>query len=122
DSCEYAGVNPHRVQSQRLSERDVQELEGLISRLGVRRSADRAAYNLSAARILRDLGLTEDGRFRKALRSFAAAMGDFRAAEQRAGDVPRAYYAEAVALGGWDDMGQLKVRQFVLSYHRDPKA
>jgi tetratricopeptide (TPR) repeat protein len=122
DSCEYAGVNPVKVQSQRLSERDVQELEGLINQLGFRRSGDRAAYNLSEARILRDLNRTEDDRFRKALRGFAAAMGDYCAAEQRAGDVTRAYYAEAVALGGWDDMGQLKVRQFVLSYHPNPKG
>jgi tetratricopeptide (TPR) repeat protein len=117
DNCEYAGVSPARVQSQQVSERDVRELERLIKELGTKRSADRAAYNLSEARILRDLNLTEDDRFRRALRGFAAAMGDLCAAERRSEDVTRAYYTEAVALGGWDEMGQFKVRQFVLSYH-----
>ncbi|MBQ1027981.1 tetratricopeptide repeat protein [Micromonospora sp. C95] len=118
DSCEYAGVSPAKVQSQRLGEKDVQELDALIGKLGVRRSGDRAAYNLSAARILRDIGLTDDDRFRRSLRAFAAAMGDFCAAERRAGDVTRAYYAESIVLGrSWDDMAALKVRQFVLSYH-----
>ncbi|MEE1929514.1 tetratricopeptide repeat protein [Streptomyces sp. TRM 70351] len=116
DRCEYAGVNPARVQEGTLSERDVQELDELIRTLGSRRSADRAAYNLSAARILRDLNQTEDDRFHKSLRSFGAAMGDLCTAERRHGDVTRTYYAEAVALGGWDDMGELKVKQFVLSY------
>ena len=122
DNCEYAGVSPARVQSQRISERDVQDLERLIGRLGVRRSGDRAAYNLSEARILRDLNMTEDDRFRRALRFFAAAMGDLCAAERRSNDVTRAYYAEAVALSGWDDVGQIKVRQFVLSYHPNPMS
>ncbi|MER6615070.1 cold-shock protein [Streptomyces xantholiticus] len=116
DRCEYAGVNPARVQEGTLSERDVQELDDLIRTLGSRRSADRAAYNLSVARILRDLNQSEDGRFHKSLRSFGAAMGDLCTAERRHGDVTRTYYAEAVALGGWDDMGELKVKQFVLSY------
>ncbi|MFH9084411.1 cold-shock protein [Streptomyces sp. NPDC017673] len=116
DRCEHAGVNPARVQEGTLSERDVQELDDLIRTLGSRRSADRAAYNLSAARILRDLNQSEDDRFRKSLRSFGAAMGDLCTAERRPGDVTRTYYAEAVALGGWDDMGELKVKQYVLSY------
>ncbi|MGP2440524.1 tetratricopeptide repeat protein [Streptomyces sp. JW3] len=116
DRCEYAGVNPARVQEGTLSERDVQELDDLIRTLGSRRSADRAAYNLSVARILRDLNQSEDGRFHKSLRSFGAAMGDLCTAERRHGDVTRTYYAEAVALGGWDDMGELKVKQFVRSY------
>ncbi|MGW1278354.1 nSTAND1 domain-containing NTPase [Streptomyces tsukubensis] len=116
DHCEYAGVNPARVQEGTLSERDVQELDDLIRKLGAQRSADRAAYNLSAARILRDLNQSEDERFHKSLRGFGAAMGDLCTAERRHGDVSRTYYAEAVALGGWDDMGELKVKQFVLSY------
>lgn len=116
DRCEYAGVNPARVQEGTLSERDVQELDDLIRTLGSRRSADRAAYNLSVARTLRDLNQSEDGRFHKSLRNFGAAMGDLCTAERRHGDVTRTYYAEAVALGGWDDMGELKVKQFVLSY------
>ncbi|MFI2432796.1 cold-shock protein [Streptomyces sp. NPDC018693] len=116
DRCEYAGVNPARVQEGTLSERDVQELDDLIRTLGSRRSADRAAYNLSVARILRDLNQSEEALFHKSLRGFGAAMGDLCTAERRHGDVTRTYYAEAVALGGWDDMGELKVKQFVLSY------
>ncbi|MGV9313664.1 cold-shock protein [Streptomyces sp. NPDC003691] len=116
EHCEYAGVNPARVQEGTLSERDVQELEDLIRKLGAQRSADRAAYNLSAARTLRDLNQSEDERFHKSLRGFGAAMGDLCTAERRHGDVTRTYYAEAVSLGGWDDMGELKVKQYVLSY------
>ncbi|MBA9001553.1 AAA family ATPase [Thermomonospora cellulosilytica] len=116
DRCEYAGVNPLRVQEGTLSEKDVQELEALIRKLGARRSADRAAYNLSVARILRDLNQTDDDLFRRSLRAFGAAMGDLCAAERRHGDVTRTYYTQAVALGPWDEMGELKVKQFVLSY------
>ncbi|XVQ09814.1 AAA family ATPase [Spirillospora sp. CA-255316] len=116
DRCEYAGVNPLRVQEGTLSEKDVHGLEALIRKLGSRRSADRAAYNLSAARILRDLNQTDDDLFRRSLRGFGAAMGDLCAAERRHGDVTRTYYAQAVALGPWDEMGELKVKQFVLSY------
>jgi len=117
-NCEFKGINPAKVQSNRLAEKDVAELETLINRLGVHRSADRAAYNLSAARILRELGLTEDDRFRKSLRFFAAAMGDLCAAERRPADVTRAYYAEAIILcHGWDTTADVKLRQFVLSYH-----
>ncbi|MFC5744537.1 tetratricopeptide repeat protein [Actinomadura rugatobispora] len=116
DRCEYAGVNPLRVQEGTLSEKDVHGLEALIRKLGSRRSADRAAYNLSAARILRDLNQTDDDLFRRSLRGFGAAMGDLCAAERRHGDVTRTYYAQAVALGPWDEMGRLKVIQFVLSY------
>ncbi|QDY80907.1 tetratricopeptide repeat protein [Streptomyces qinzhouensis] len=116
EHCEYAGVNPARVQEGTLSEQDVEELDDLIRKLGAQRSADRAAYNLSAARILRDLNQSEDERFHKSLRGFGAAMGDLCTAERRHGDVTRTYYAEAVALGGWDNMGELKVKQFALSY------
>ncbi len=117
DECEYAGVPPTRVQGQRLGERDLKELESLIGKLGVTRPGDRAAFNLSTARILYDLSLTDDPRFRKALRSFAAAMGDLCSAEGRPGDVTRTYYAESVSLGHWDDTGRVKVRQFIVSYH-----
>jgi tetratricopeptide (TPR) repeat protein len=117
DNCDYSGVPAARVQSQRMVEDDVHELESLARKLGPTRPGDRAAYNLSAARILRDLNLTADGRYIRCLRAFAAAMGDACAAEHRHDDVTRAYYAEAIALGrGWDDMGELKIRQFVYSY------
>ncbi|MEU8528802.1 tetratricopeptide repeat protein [Streptomyces sp. NPDC048629] len=116
DRCEYAGVSAVRIQEGSLSEQDVQELVKLIERLGPSRPADRAAYNLSAARILRDLNQTSDDRFRRSLRGFGAAMGDLCTAERKPPDVIRAYYTEAVSLGGWDDMGELKVKQFVTSY------
>ncbi|WP_406859544.1 tetratricopeptide repeat protein [Streptomyces sp. HUAS MG47] len=116
DRCEYAGVSAVRIQEGSLSELDVQELVKLIERLGPSRPADRAAYNLSAACILRDLDQTADDRFRRSLRGFGAAMGDLCTVERKPPDVTRAYYTEAVSLGGWDDMGELKVKQFVTSY------
>ncbi|MER6105469.1 tetratricopeptide repeat protein [Streptomyces sp. NPDC001832] len=115
DNCEYKGVPPARLSSG-PGERDIQDLERLIASMGVRRPGERAEYNLSAARILRDVGRTDDERFTKSLRYFAAAMGDFCAAERSPGDVTRAYYAEAVALGGWDGLGELKARQFILTF------
>jgi tetratricopeptide (TPR) repeat protein len=116
DHCEYSGVSAIRVQEGTLSEKDVHELDELVRKLGPPRSADRAAYNLTAARILRDLNQTDDARFRKSLRAFGAAMGDLCTAERRPGDVARTYYAEAVALGRWDEMGEVKVKQFLMSY------
>ena len=115
--CEYAGVAAVRIQEGSLGEQDVQELTKLIERLGTSRPADRAEFNLSAARILRDISQTTDPRFLRSLRAFGAAMGDLCAAERRPPDVTRAYYTEAVALGGgWDNMAELKVKQFVTSY------
>lgn len=115
--CEYAGVAAVRIQEGSLGEQDVQELTKLIERLGTSRPADRAEFNLSAARILRDISQTTDPRFLRSLRAFGAAMGDLCAAERRAPEVTRSYYTEAVALGGgWDNMSELKVKQFVASY------
>jgi hypothetical protein len=116
NQCEYKGVQPARLSAGQLGDRDIQELERLTTSLGVRRPGDRAEYNLSAARILRDLGRTDDERFGESLRYFAAAMGDFCVTERRPGEVTRAYYAEAVSLGGWDRLGELKVRQFILTF------
>ncbi|OWA02708.1 cold-shock protein [Streptomyces sp. CS159] len=115
--CEYAGVAAVRIQEGSLGEQDVLELTKLIERLGTSRPADRAEFNLSAARILRDISQTTDPRFLRSLRAFGAAMGDLCAAERRPSDVTRAYYTEALALGGgWDNMAELKVKQFVTSY------
>ncbi|MFJ5218928.1 AAA family ATPase [Streptomyces sp. NPDC088354] len=116
ERCEYLGVSARRIQNGTVGEQDVQELTKLIEQLGTARPADRAAYNLSAARILRDIGQTADNQFHKSLRAFGAAMGDLCTAERRHGDVTRTYYTEAVALGGWDDMGELKIKQFITSY------
>ncbi|BBZ20863.1 P-loop NTPase family protein [Mycolicibacterium gadium] len=116
ERCEYAGVNPHRVQEGGLSESDVRDLEALIHDLGPQKSLDRAKYNLTAARVLWDLGRTEDNRFRQSLRAYCAAMGDLLSAERRPGELIRTYYAEAVSLGPWNDMAELKVKQFIVSY------
>ncbi|MEK8106417.1 hypothetical protein NKG94_16560 [Micromonospora sp. M12] len=66
-NCDFKGINPAKVQSNRLAEKDVAELE--TSSTGSACTARRTErLNLSAARILQELGLTEDDRFRKSLR------------------------------------------------------
>ncbi|MER7488365.1 hypothetical protein ABTY20_21135 [Streptomyces sp. NPDC126497] len=122
DRCEYRGVRAEKVAKRTFTEDDIKRLDDLVSgrakgRLGSNFPRERADYNLSAARIMRDLGITDD-RFRSRLRYFAAAMGDACAIEAKGNpDVIRTYYLESVSVkSDWDDLVDVKLRQLVMSF------
>ncbi len=121
ERCEYWGVRAESLARREFSEDDIKRLDDLVSgrakRLGKDFPRERAEANLSAARIMQDLGITDEG-FRLRLRYFAAAMGDAWALEGNGNaDVIRAYYSEAVSVNGsWDDVVAIKLRQLVKSF------
>ncbi|UWZ36189.1 hypothetical protein Drose_34900 [Dactylosporangium roseum] len=123
DRCEYWGVPAESRARGQYTEEDIERVDRLVSGrartrlLGTDLPRERAEANLSAARIMQDLGITDDG-FRKRLRYFAAAMGDACALEARVtADVIRAYYTEAVSVkSDWDDVVDFKLRQLVMSF------
>ena len=123
DRCEYWGVPAESRARREFTEDDIKRVDNLVSGraskrlLGTDLPRERAEANLSAARIMQDLGITDDG-FRKRLRYFAAAMGDACALEARVtADVIRAYYSEAVSVKtDWDDVVDFKLRQLVMSF------
>ncbi|MEH0449431.1 hypothetical protein QA811_38915 [Streptomyces sp. B21-102] len=122
DRCEYRGVRAEKVAKRTFTEDDIKRLDDLVSgrakgRLNSNFPRERADYNLSAARIMRDLGSTDD-RFRSRLRYFAAAMGDACAIEAKGNpDVIRTYYLESVSVkSDWDDLVDVKLRQLVMSF------
>lgn len=122
DRCEYRGVRAERVARKNFTEDDIKRLDDLVSgrakgRLGTSYPRERADYNLSAARIMRDWGRTDED-FRRWLRFFAAAMGDACALEAKGNaDVIRTYYLEAVSVNTkWDDLADVKLRQLVMSF------
>ncbi|MBE1536715.1 hypothetical protein [Actinomadura algeriensis] len=123
DRCEYRGVRAESMATRNFTEKDINRLDELVSGradkrvLGSDYPRERADYNLSAARIMRDLGITDDG-FRSRLRYFAAAMGDACALEAKGNaDVIRTYYSEAVSVKGeWDKIVDVKLRQLVMSF------
>ena len=123
DRCQYWGVPAESRARGEYTEEDIKRVDNLVSGRASRRllgtdlPRERAEANLSAARIMQDLGITDDG-FRKRLRYFAAAMGDACALEARvSADVIRAYYSEAVSVKtDWDDVVDFKLRQLVMSF------
>lgn len=124
ERCEYWGVPAESRARGQYTEEDIERVDRLVSGrrartrlLGTDLPRERAEANLSAARIMQDLGITDDG-FRKRLRYFAAAMGDACALEARVtADVIRAYYTEAVSVkSDWDDVVDFKLRQLVMSF------
>jgi tetratricopeptide (TPR) repeat protein len=123
DRCEYWGVPAESRARGQFTEEDIERVDRLVSGrtrnrlLGKDLPRERAEANLSAARIMQDLGITDDG-FRKRLRFFAAAMGDACALEARVtADVIRGYYTEAVSVkSDWDDVVDVKLRQLVMSF------
>ena len=123
ERCEYWGVPAESRARREFTEDDIKRVDNLVSGrartrlLGTDLPRERAEANLSAARIMQDLGITDDG-FRKRLRYFAAAMGDACALEAKVTvDVIRAYYSEAVSVkADWDDTADFKLRQLVMSF------
>lgn len=123
DRCTYRGVRAEAIASGNFTEEDIRRLDDLVSgksknrAIGSDTPRERADYNLSAARIMRDLGINGE-RFRSRLRYFAAAMGDACAVEGTVpADVIRTYYAEAVSVKrDWDDLVDVKLRQLVQSF------
>ena len=122
ERCQYWGVRAESLARHAFTMEDIDWLDNLVSG-GRRRVLDRdrprerAEANLSAARIMQDLGITDDD-FRRRLRFFANAMGDACVIDARGNaDVIRAYYAEAVSLKGeWDDTINIMLRQLVMSF------
>lgn len=121
ERCEYRGVRAEQVAKKNFTEADIERLDELLSgRTKKTRVSsyprERADYNLTAARILHDLGITND-RFRNRLRYFAAAMGDACALEAKSPDVIRAYYVESIRVkDDWENLVEVKLRQLVMSF------
>ncbi|MBL7500314.1 hypothetical protein I6A84_20610 [Frankia sp. CNm7] len=122
ERCEYRGVPPDKVRSNNVTLNDIRHLDNMLQgpggRSGTKIPRERADYNLSAARILQDLGIT-DGRFRSRLQNFAAAMGDHCVVEAQHADVIRTYYLEAINVRPeWGELVDVKLRQLVRSFVR----
>lgn len=123
EHCQYWGVPAERRASREFTEEDLKWVDDLVTGrtrhrvLGANRPRERAEANLTAARIMQDLGMTDDD-FRHRLRDFAAAMGDACVVDAKGNpDVIRAYYSEAVSVqGDWSDTVGIKLRQLVMSF------
>ncbi len=122
ERCQYWGVRAESLARREFTGDDIEWLDNLVSGrrrrvLGKDRPRERAEANLSAARIMQDLGITDDG-FRRRLRYFAAAMGDACVLDARGhADVIRTYYSEAVGVRGeWDDTTLILLKQLVMSF------
>ena len=123
ERCDYWGVRAESLARREFTEDDLKWLDDLVTGrgrqrvLGKNRPRERAEANLSAARIMQDLGRTDDD-FRSRLRDFAAAMGDACVVDAKGNaDVIRAYYSEAVSVkGDWSDTVGIKLRQLVMSF------
>lgn len=123
ERCQYWGVRAESLASRKFTDDDIKWLDDLVSRrtrglrLGRDRPRERAEANLSAARIMQDLGITDD-LFRRRLRAFAAAMGDACVLDAKGNaDVIRAYYSEAVSVKSeWDDTVSFLLKQLVMSF------
>ena len=98
ERCDYQGVPPDRAQSKNFKHTDIKKLEELATKLGTRRPRDRAAYYLSAAKIVSVLEDNEDPNlfYKYLCRSFAS-QGDTLVAEGRPLDAAREYYIEALS-------------------------
>ncbi|WP_445147816.1 nSTAND1 domain-containing NTPase [Baekduia sp. Peel2402] len=118
-NCSYAGVEAATTAAGTFSERDVAQLERR-AKGAITRPRERAGYNLSAARIDRDLGREMFPRFRDSLRGFTAGMGDAAIAEHKSLDAARAYYVETISLSGaWDNLVGAKLAQIALSFYSE---
>jgi tetratricopeptide (TPR) repeat protein len=99
ETCAFEGVDPSRLQTGTLTDKDVDRLEDLAKQLGTRRPRDRAAYYLSAAAILSRRASEEDAaRIYDYLRRHFASMGDAAWVVKRPADVVRTYYLESLTL------------------------
>jgi hypothetical protein len=101
ERCNFEGVDPLRVQKRTYGPEDVQQLERLASRLGTHSPRERAAYYLSAAKIIYEqIEEWEDGYnqlFHYLYCSFAS-RGDAAIVENRPQDTAREWYCEALSV------------------------
>jgi tetratricopeptide (TPR) repeat protein len=97
DRCDFQGVPPDRVQGQSFNPVDIQKLEELATQLGRRRPRDRAAYYLSAAKIVTLLEDEDPNQFYRYLCRSFASRGDAVVIENRPLDAARAFYCEALS-------------------------
>ncbi|HEU0301735.1 MAG TPA: hypothetical protein VFR37_19940, partial [Longimicrobium sp.] len=118
ERCDYFGVDATRMIRRDFSQRDVDDIDRQIEQ-HVRRSLPReiARLNLSAARLLVDLGEKESERINRYLLNYCAAMGDAYASEGKHPDVTRAFYAEAFYLASsWEQRLDTTLNKYIMSY------
>ncbi len=99
DRCHFEGVRPERVAVGEFSEIDVKQLENLAAKLGPKRPSQRAAYFLSAAKIVTELDETDEfGRFHEYLCRSFVSMADAAVDNKKHIDTVRELYCEALSI------------------------
>ena len=83
DQCDYQGVPASKVQSKNFTKVDIKTLDNLARELGTRRPRDRAAFYLSAAKIVSLLESEDRNYFFKYLCRSFASRGDASVIENR---------------------------------------
>ncbi|WP_250280579.1 MULTISPECIES: tetratricopeptide repeat protein [unclassified Frankia] len=120
DRCEYDSVDAVKKSTKQFELRDVDRAESFArQRAKDARAHDRAGANLSAARILIDIGSDDLSRIRSNLRFYSAAMGDAMAADHKPFEAIRTYYQEALTVSPkWEaDLLGVKLRQFLMTFY-----
>ena len=99
DRCQFDGVKPEHVQTQKFVRNDIRKLEDLATKLGTSRPRQRASYYLSASKIVSILeeGMETNQFYRYLCRCFAS-MGDAAVIEGKHLDSARELYCEALAV------------------------
>ncbi|WP_131796146.1 tetratricopeptide repeat protein, partial [Candidatus Protofrankia datiscae] len=120
DRCEYDLVDAAKKSTKQFELRDVNRIENFARwRAKDARAHARAGANLSAARILIDIGSDDSSRIRNNLRFYSAAMGDAMAADHKPFEAIRTYYQEALTVSPkWEaDLLGVKLRQFLMTFY-----
>lgn len=94
--CDFQGVKSERVQKQAFDQTDIKSLESLASKLSTSRPRDRAAYYLSAARIVSLLDDEDPNMFFRYLCRSFASRGDAAVIDFQHLDSAREFYCESV--------------------------
>lgn len=125
--CDFAGVNDAVLAARSFTRETLKSVHKQIDdEQGRGRPRERARLLLTAARLMRELGM-EDGEsggrdFRGTLFLYAGAMGDTAVAQDKHMDVVRAYYTEAFQLSQPFDKIVNRVVSFLRSFVVDREA
>lgn len=97
DHCQFDGVKPERVQTQKFLRSDIKLLEELATQLRTSRPRQRASYYLSAAKINSILDEGESNQFYKYLCRCFASMGDAAIRESKLSSAQE-FYCESLSV------------------------
>ncbi len=98
DRCDFTGVPPERVQSERFRRSDIDFLETQATAARTYRPSVRASYYLSAAKIISILENEDPNRFYRFLCRYFASKGDDAVISNGNLDSARDWYAEALSV------------------------